>query len=624
MSQSGRTIELTAAQALVRYLAAQHTARDGAVRRLFAGIFGIFGHGNVHGIGQALVQNPDLLRFYAARNEQAMVHLAAAYAKSERRLSTFACTASIGPGATNMVTGAALSTVNRLPVLLLPADTFSNRLQGPVLQQLEMPSAGDTTVNDAFRVVSRYFDRITRPEQLLEALPEACRVLTSPAEAGAVVLSLPQDVQTEAYAFPAQFFEHREWEVARRPPAAAEVARVVALLEEAERPVVIAGGGVRYSEAEVELREFAIAFEIPVAETFAGKGSLQNGSWLCLGGMGTSGNPAANRLLSEADLVICLGTRLTDSQTASRSLFQDPDVRFVSVNVDDRDAHKLNATPVVADIRETLRALNGRANRSSRPGYREHVERITTEWHQELEAVVSVSREPLAQCELVRALNDFAVPGDIVIGASGTLPTDLLKTWDATTGKDCYLEFGFSCMTHEIPAGIGVRLSKPEGDVYVLVGDGSFLMNPTEILTAVQLGLSMTIVVVENHGFRSIHGLQLQYAGLGDLGNEFRTLDVDRWRYDGAYLEVDLAKIAEGLGARVFRAGNREEFEHALTQARDLHTVSVVVAEVDHTVSLPWSEAWREIPPAEVFEDPDGATRRATYATTRSSQRFYD
>jgi 3D-(3,5/4)-trihydroxycyclohexane-1,2-dione acylhydrolase (decyclizing) len=621
------TTRLTVAQAIVKYLAAQHTERDGRVHRLISGIFGIFGHGNVHGIGQALLEYPHHLQFLPARNEQAMVHMAVAYAKSERRMSTYACTASIGPGAMNMITGAALATVSRLPVLLLAADAFASRLQGPVLQQLESPGAGDLTANDAFRPVSRYFDRITRPEQLLVALPEACRVLTSPVETGAVVLSLPQDIQSEAYEFPTGFFETRVWRVPRRAPTPDEVDHVLGLIDHSEQPVIIAGGGVRYSGAEAELARFAEVFGIPVAETFAGKGSMSASSWLSLGGMGTSGNPAANEIVANADLVISLGTRMTDTQTGSHSLFKNAAVTFLAINVNEHDAVRLGATPVVADIRKTLEALNARASTTirdpSRPAFRARVEAVTSKWRTALEQATSSSGEPLSQGELVRTLNEFAEPGDVVIGAAGTLPTDLLRIWDATGGKECYLEFGFSCMTHEIPAGVGVRLSRPDGQVYVLVGDGSFLMNPTEILTAVQLDLQVTFIVVENHGFRSIHGIQLRQSGAGDLGNEFRRRNPETSERDGEYLPVDLELIAEGLGATTFRARTRTDLDAALSQARDAAGPCVIVAEADRGSQLPESGAWREIPPAEVGDSQEVVERRATYETARRSQRFY-
>ena len=620
------TVRRTAAQAIVNFLAVQHSERDGRRRRLIPGMFGIFGHGNVHGLGQALLETDAELPFLPARSEQGMVHVAAAYAKSERRLATYACASSIGPGATNMITGAALATVNRLPVLLLPADYFARRQQGTVLQQLEHPTGGDVSVNDCFRAVSRYFDRITHPEQLLSALPEACRVLTSPSEAGAVVLSLPQDVQAEAYDFPREFFEPRTWPVLRQPPPPEQVRVLAELIGRSERPVIVAGGGVVYSEAEDELRALAARCGIPVTETFAGKGAMRSRGWPAIGGMGTSGNPAANELLRTADLVLCLGTRLTDTQTGSRTLFQRPDARFVAVNTDARDAHKEGALPIVGDLRETLRALLavlGESGYTTQAAYREHALQLCAGWEEHVaNRQPSRSARPLSQPELVTTLNGFASSGDIVIGAAGTLPTDLLRLWDASGGRDCYLEFGFSCMTHEIPAGIGARLSRPRGEVYVLVGDGSFLMNPSEIFTAVQLGLKITILVVENHRFQSIFGLQQRTAGEGDIGNEFVPLDPFTGRRVAGSLTPDLVQIARGLGAEACRVEREADLLEAIARARaDTRTHVVVVAVDSEAPPLPGSGAWRDIPPAEVASDPAAARRRAEYLERAASRR---
>jgi len=621
-----RTIRLTMAQALVKYLHAQYSERDGVTRRLVPGVFGIFGHGNVHGLGQALLEFSGDMPYLPTRNEQGMVHIAAAYAKETRRRSTYACASSIGPGSTNMITGAALATINRLPVLLLPADTFETRLQGPVLQGLEHPLAGNVSVNDCFRPVSRYYDRIGRPQQLLAALPEACRVLTSPVETGAVVLSLPQDTQSEAFDYPASFFEQRSWRIERPLPSGQRIREAVELLKRATRPAIVAGGGVRYSEAEADVLRFASELGIPVAETFAGKGCLGSDSWLALGGMGTSGNQAANQVLREADLVIWLGSRMTDTQTGSHTLFQDPDVRFVSVNVSERDAAKDGALPIVADIRETLRALLDEAKRAGitpRPDYEGHVRRLVSEWRTVLDAALRPANGAMSQGEIVQLLNQFVSPGDVVIGASGTLPGDLLKVWNTVGGRDCYLEFGYSCMAHEIPAGIGVRLARSGGEVYVLLGDGAFLLNPTEIVTAVQLEAKATFIVSENRGFEAIHGIQMRRTGPGDLGNEFRTRNSQTDRRDGEYLELDLARIAEGLGAVSFRADTATGFCEALARARQERRPCVIVVRNDPHRRLPDSGAWREIAPAEVSGDPEVRRIRALYEEERRLQRFY-
>ena len=622
---SAPTIRLTVGQAIVRYLQAQYSERDGDRRRLVPAMFGIFGHGNVIGLGQALEEHGEGLPFLQGRNEQSMVHAAAAYAKATRRRQTLACTSSIGPGATNMVTGAAGATINRLPVLLFPGDVYATRRQGPVLQQLEHPVSGDVSVNDCLRPVSRFFDRITRPEQLATALPEAMRVLTSPVEAGTVTIALTQDVQTEAYDFPARLFEEREWRIERPQPDERRVAEAVELLRAARRPLVIAGGGVRYSEAEEELAAFARELGIPVAETFAGKGSMQEDAWTTLGGLGLEGNPGANRIARNADLVVCVGTRLTDFATGSHSVFQRPDVRFVSINVTDRDARKLGALPIVADAREALRALRAAARTAGvEPdrGYEEEVGGARRAWLETRAAL----REPngaerMTQGQLILALNEFAEAGDTVITAAGTPPGDLLKVWDATGGRHCHLEFGYSCMGYEIPAGVGVRLAQERGEVYVYVGDGTFLLNPGELVTALQERLKLTVVISENHGFQSIRRLQMARGGR-DFANEFRSRE--NGRLTGAYLELDLAKAAEGLGARAFRADTPDALRSALEQARAEDGPSVIVCETEPHHYLPASEVWWDVAPAEVSGDDVVRALRADYERERAElQRFY-
>ncbi len=511
------TVALTAGQALVRYLQAQHSERDGQQRRVIPAIWGISGHGSL-GLGQAIVQEGAELPLYQPKNEQAMVHAALGYAKATRRLSTLACSASIGPGATNMLTGAATATVNRLPVLLLPADTFANRRQDPVLQQLEHPSAGDVSVNDAFRPLSRFFDRVSRPEQMLTALPQAMRVLLDPAETGAVTIALHQDVLGEAYEYPAGFFARRIWHVVRRPPADEEIDRACAVIAAAKRPLIIAGGGVRHSAAEEALSAFAKRFGIPVAETSAGKGSVNPSLW-GVGGIGVNGTRAANELAERADVVICVGTRLSDFTTASHSLFQHEHVRFVSINANAADAHKLSAVPVVADAREALAALtHALPNRyqGSSPEYRHEVgdrwERWTAALHADLAPAPAGSR--IGQGEVLRVLADSVKPGDWVVAAAGYQPGDLLKMWTVPAGAFAHIEFGYSCMGHEIPAGLGIRLAGATGEVFVVIGDGTYLMNPTELVTAAQEGLKITVLVLDNGGYQSINHLARQLRRL--------------------------------------------------------------------------------------------------------------
>ena len=621
----GKTVRLTTGQAIVRYLQAQHGERDGETRRLVPAMFGIFGHGNVIGLGQALEELGDDLTFLQGRNEQSMVHAAAAYAKATRRRAALACTSSIGPGATNMVTGAALATINRLPVLLFPGDVYATRRQGPVLQQLEHPVAGDVSVNDCFRPVSRFFDRITRPEQLLTALPEAMRVMTSPVETGAVTIALPQDVQSHAFDYPASFFEERTWRSERARPDERRIGEAVELLRRASSPLIVAGGGVRYSEAEEELAALAAELAIPVVETFAGKGALQEDSWLSLGGVGLEGNPGANRVAKAADLVLCVGTRLTDFATGSQSLFEHPEVRFVSINVTDRDAHKQGALPVVADAREALRALRDAATRvriEANGDYRERVTRVKEEWLATRRQVAEqVAGEAMSQGQLILTLNDFVQPGDTVVSAAGTPPGDLLKLWDATGGRNAHLEFGYSCMGYELPAGVGVRMAQKGGEVYVYIGDGTFLLNPGELVTALQEDLKITVVISENHGFQSIQRLQMWRAGR-PFGNEFRARR--NGRLEGDYLRLDLAKAAEGLGARAFRADSPETFRRALEEARGERRVSVIVVETEPHRYLPASEVWWDVAPPEASGDELVQRLRAEYEREQAElQRFY-
>src|SRR5262245_40420972 len=557
MNTPKTTTRLTTAQALVKFLQAQFSKRDGTTRRLIPAVFGIFGHGNVAGLGQALHEYGRDLPYHHTWNEQAMVHTAIGYAKANLRLSTLACTSSIGPGATNMVTGAATATVNRLPVLLLPGDYYATRHQGIVLQQLEHPISADASVNDCFRPVSRFFDRISRPEQLLTALPEAMRVLTDPAETGAVTISLPQDVQSHAYDYPTEFFSQRFWQVERRQPEPERIQEAVALLSKAKRPVIVAGGGVLYSDAGEELQAFAEAFGIPVGDASAGKGAMRNKSVLLLGGIGVTGTPCAGTIASQADLVICVGTRLTDFTTGSNSLFQNPDVKFIGINVQGRDAYKLGALPILADARDALRSLSAAArlaNLSPNRSYVEEVTAATKAWDRRLQEEVyhQALGEALSQGHLIGILNSVARPGDTVVAAAGTAPGDMLGLWDATGGKVGHLEFGFSCMGYEIPASLGVRMAQREGEVYALVGDGTYLMNPTELVTAMQEKWKITVVISENHGYQSIHRLQRGRAG-HSFGNEFRSRDGKANRLDGQFLAIDFAKNAESMGARVWR-----------------------------------------------------------------------
>ncbi len=622
------TIRLTMAQALVKYLKAQYSERDGTSRRLIPAIFGIFGHGNVAGLGQALVEYARDLRYYQPFNEQSMVHTASGFAKASRRLATLACSSSIGPGATNMVTGAATATVNRLPVLLLPSDHYATRRQDPVLQQLEHPLAGDVAVTDCFRPVSRFFDRISRPEQLLTALPEAMRVLTDPAETGAVTLALPQDVQTQACDYPAHFFEKRIWRIERRPPDPCRIDEAVALLRRATRPLIIAGGGVHYAEAWSELKTFSETFGIPVSETYGGKGALRDGSDLLLGGHGITGTPPAAKIAATADLVLCVGTRLSDFATGSHSIFQHPRVRFAAVNVCGHDACKQGALPITADAREALRDLISAALSAGvkpDPAYLEEIAQLKASWDWQLKEEVyrQVPNEAMGEAQVVEVMNEEARAGDTVIGAAGAPPADLLKLWDASGGRRCHLEFGYSCMGYEIPAGLGVRLAQPKGEVMVFVGDGTYLMNPTELVTAMQEGLKITVVISENHGYQCIRQLQMARAGRS-FGTEFRKRDDCSARLDGDYLDIDFAKNAESMGARAWHVTTPDGLSQALREARDEARACVIVVEVEKHRYLPDSGIWWDIAVSEATNDPVTRRLREEYEEDRDNlQRYY-
>jgi 3D-(3,5/4)-trihydroxycyclohexane-1,2-dione acylhydrolase (decyclizing) len=562
------TVRLTAAQALVRYLAAQWSERDGERRRAVPAVCGIFGHGNLCALSAALSESAGELRFVQTKHEQAAVHAAIGYAKATRRLATLACTASVGPGATNLVTGAATATTNRLPVLLLPGDTFATRLQGPVLQQLQHPASRDWTVNDCLRPVSRFFDRIARPEQLLDALPEAMRVLLDPEACGAVTVALHQDVQAEAYDYPERFFAPHTWQVPRRLPAAAAIAAAAEAIRGARRPLVIAGGGVLYSEAEETLARWSERCGLPVAETSAGKGC--GGGPLLVGGIGVNGTAAANELAARADLVILLGTRLTDFTTASRTIFQEPDVRFVGINVSAADARVLGALPVVADARAALEALDGALEDWRAPD--EHgrdAREAQRRWEEAVEADLAPRiGERMSQGQVLRALNAAARAGDWVVAAAGSPPGDLLKLWKVPAGAHAHIEFGFSCMGHELPAGIGIRLARPDaGEVVVVIGDGTFLLSPTELVTAIQERAKVTVLLLANSGFQSIHSLQLATVGCS-FGNEFRIREAETGAPSGRVVDIDYATLARALGCSALRADTLDELDAALERAR--------------------------------------------------------
>jgi 3D-(3,5/4)-trihydroxycyclohexane-1,2-dione acylhydrolase (decyclizing) len=614
-------MRLTTGQAIVCFLANQWTERDGVEQRFFAGCFGIFGHGNVAGIGEALLEYGQDLPYYQARNEQAMVHTAVGFARAHDRLRAFACTSSIGPGATNMVTGAALATVNRIPVLLLPGDVFATRVANPVLQELEDPRSYDVSVNDAFKPVSRFWDRINRPEQLPSSLLAAMRVLTDPAETGAVTLALPQDVQAEAHDWPEELFAKRVWHVARPVPEPAALDRAVALMRGAERPLIVAGGGVIYSGATDELRAFAEATGVPVGETQAGKGALPWDHPQAAGAIGATGTTAANALAREADVVIGIGTRYSDFTTASRSLFGR--ARFVNLNVAGFDAAKHSGAALVADARAGLAALREALGGWSVPeAYREETRERVAGWNALVDEAFRPSGEGLpAQSEVLGAVGEVARARDVVVCAAGSMPGDLHRLWRPRDPKGYHVEYGYSCMGYEIAGGLGVKMALDEDrEVFVMVGDGSYLMMSSELVTAVQEGVKLVVVLVQNHGFASIGALS-ESVGAQRFGTRYRYRTGSG--LDGDVLPVDLAANAASLGAQVLTARTSAELRDALVTARAASRTTVVHVETDPLRPGPDGEAWWDVPVAEVSELDTVREARARYDKDKQTQRDY-
>ena len=617
------TRRLTMAQALIECLTQQHTSLDGVEQPLFGGVLTIFGHGNVAGVGQALLQARDRIRCYLPRNEQAMVHTAVGFAKMANRKRAMICTSSIGPGATNMITGAALATINRLPVLLLPGDIFATRGPAPVLQQLERSGTPDVSVNDCFKPVSRYWDRITRPEQLITSLPEALRVLTSPAETGAVTLCLPQDVQTEAWDYPEELFRRRVWVIARQRPDVARLREAAALLRQAKAPMIIAGGGAIYSEATGELARFAAATGVPVVETMAGKGTLPFDHPQALGAIGVTGAPGPNRLAREADVVIAIGTRLSDFTTASKTAFQHPSVRFISINVTEFDAGKHQALPLVGDAKATLEEwlpmLDG-----WRTGevYQQRVLDEKAAWEREVNRIHAIDAPVLGQGAVIGVLDEVTTPSDIILNAAGSLPGDLHKLWRARDPKQYHLEYGYSCMGYEIAAGLGVRLAAPDREVFVLVGDGSYLMMAQEIATSIQEGVRLIILILDNHGFASIGGLS-QSVGCEGYATTYRARDPRTGQLEGPLLTVDYVANAASLGAHAVHARTRAEIRAAIAEARHADRTTAIVIPVDREQRVGGSESWWDVPIAEVSTIEAVQAARADYVRAKAAERSY-
>lgn len=616
------TIRLTTAQAIIAFLKHQYVECDGRRARFFGGVLGIFGHGNVAGIGQALQQNPDF-PYILVRNEQSAVHMAIGYAKASNRLATFACTSSIGPGATNMVTGAAAATINRIPVLLLPGDIFARRNVAPVLQQLESPSSQDVSVNDCFRPVSRYWDRIYRPEQIITSLPEAMRVLTSPSEAGAVTLALPQDVQAEAYDFPAELLRNRVWTIRRPKADSTSLARATELIRSSKKPLIIAGGGVLYSQTWETLSNFASSTGIPVGETQAGKGALPYNHPQCVGAIGATGTLAANRLAREADCIIGIGTRYSDFSTASMTAFQNPQVQFVNINVAEFDAHKVSAVPVVADAKSALEDIAPLLRDYKVPeSYAGQVSTWKHEWEVEVDRLFHLNAQPLpAQSEVIGAICEAVGERDVLVSAAGSHPGDLHKLWRTRTPNGYHMEYGYSCMGYEIPAAIGAKMADPSRNVYVFVGDGTYLMAPSEIVTSLQERVKIVIIIVNNFGFASIGGLSAA-LGSGGFGTEYRKRS-GSGELNGDRIDVDYAANARSLGAHAIHAANLAEFKAALEESKATDRTTVIVVETNRDLRVPGYESWWDVAVAEVSESPSVQKARREYEAARKKQRYF-
>ncbi|MEE3035237.1 MAG: 3D-(3,5/4)-trihydroxycyclohexane-1,2-dione acylhydrolase (decyclizing) [Bacteroidota bacterium] len=619
-----KTERLTVAQATIKFLKNQFSKRDNHEIPFFGGCFGIFGHGNVAGLGEALKNNPDF-KYYQIRNEQSMVHAAAAYAKMKNRLQTFVCTSSIGPGATNMITAAAGATINRLPVLLLPGDFFSKRTASPLLQQLESSSSNDISVNDCFKPISKYWDRINRPEQLASGLLESMRVLTSPSETGSVTLCLPHDVQTEAHDFSSELFEKRIWYVPRHTPDSYLIEKAVEIIKKSKNPMIVAGGGVIYSEAEKILAKFAELTGIPVAETFAGKGSLSYNHELNLGAIGATGTKGANEIASDSDLVIGVGTRYSDFVTASKSAWQNPNVSFININVAEVDAYKNSGIPLQGDAKETLKILFEKLKDfKTKKKYTDKIKTYNREWDSIVEtAYKPIDKKNPVQSEYVGALNKFVDEKDVLICAAGSLPGDLHKLWRTKNSKGFHLEYGYSCMGYEIPGGLGAKMADPKREIYVMCGDATYLMLPSDLITTIQEGYKIIMILINNNGYASIGSLSESVGGEG-FGTHFKFRNKKNDQIEGDYLPVDLATNAESLGAKVYRPNGIDEFNQALTKAKKNDQTTVIYVETIRDRKLDgYSYSWWEVPVPEISISEDVKKARKKYELDKKMQKQY-
>lgn len=619
-----KTTKLTVAQAVILFLQNQYVERDDHENRFFEGCFGIFGHGNLAGIGQALHQNPDF-KYYQARNEQAMVHAAAAFTKMKNRLSTFACTASIGPGSTNMLTAAAGATINRLPVLLLAGDIFAKRNVDPALQQLESQFSQDISVNDCFKPISRYWDRINRPEQLTSSLLSAMRVLTSQAETGAVTLSLPQDVQAESFDFPLSLFDKRIWHIARPRPDIGALSKAIMLIRNAKRPMIVAGGGVIYSDACKALEDLIKQTGIPVAETYAGKGALSYDNPHNLGAMGATGTEGANAISHEADVVIGIGTRYSDFTTASKTAFQNEVVKFININITEFDSHKHGGLALTGDAKVVIEALTDALQEYHvNLDYEQKVADYNKSWDEKVTAAYKAEDKGLpSQSEVIGAVNDFSDANDVVLCAAGSLPGDLHKLWRTKNPKGFHLEYGYSCMGYEIAGGLGAKMACPDREIYVMVGDGSYLMMASEIVTSVQEGYKLTIILINNHGYGSIGGLSKSLGSEG-FGTKYLYRNENSGHLDGQILPVDLAANAASLGAEVIKATSITSLKEALKKSKTIDKTTVIYIEtVSERKIAGYGYAWWEVPVAEVSEKEEVKKAFKKYKKHKDDQKKY-
>jgi 3D-(3,5/4)-trihydroxycyclohexane-1,2-dione acylhydrolase (decyclizing) len=616
------TIRLTVGQAVVEFLQQQYVERDGVSQPFFAGCLGIFGHGIVAGVGQALQQDPSF-KYILTRNEQASVHIAIAYAKMKNRMGAWVCASSIGPGATNMVTGAACATINRLPVLIIPGDIFARRNVSPVLQQLESSSSQDVSVNDCFKPVSKYWDRINRAEQLITALPEVMRVLTSPAETGAVTLAIPQDVQAEAYDFPVSLFQKKVWKIGRPRPDVSLLNEAIDLIKSSKKPMIIAGGGVIYAEATETLKKFIETTGIPVAETFAGKGSLPYNHPLNLGAVGATGTPGANKISEEADLVIGIGTRYSDFTTASKTAFQNPEVKFININIAEFDSFKHGALPLTSDAKACLEELIGHLDKyQTEKSYQQKVAEFNQSWDEYVTSVYADhSILPVTQVEVVGAVNDFSEPSDVVLCAAGSLPGDLHKLWRTRDNKGFHLEYGYSTMGYECAAGIGAKLACPDREIWVMVGDGNYLMMNSEIITSIQEGIKYNIILLNNNGFGSIGALS-QSVGSQRFGTRYQFRDKQTGMLTAGNLPVDYVQNASSLGAHVIEATDIPSLKRALAEAKEQTKTTVIVIETDLYKGIP-GYAWWEVAIAEVSETDTVNEAYKIYQEKKKKQRYF-